>query len=602
MAKRPHILPLVREALGEEPSPDLGLESVRREILDTSLLILGVCLLPALGAVLVRSLHQGSLGAMTPMVLMAPALVGLFLARDTLRDRWRAHGLVLSFYIVATSMLWTAGLSLPGGQTLSFMGALMATLLMGFRTGLGYGALSVGLIAAATLADATGWHRAPALVTPQAADRFRTTWLPNLLATPVYLFVFLLGFARLFHHLSGVVKRLSQEAQGRERAELERQALQEHLHQAQKLESLGRLAGGVAHDLNNVLGAILAAATVEQARGGASRSLDTIAKACLRGREVVQNLLQFARREASAQAPLDLNELVRELGSILAHSTLQRVHYVQELGSLPGPLRGDRGALSTALMNLYVNAVDALPPGGTLRVRTWATEEGGVAVEVEDNGAGMPPDVLDKALDPFFTTKAPGKGTGLGLAMAYGTARAHDARLELRSEVGRGTTVTLTFPASRILEAPLGAVEGGTEAEGTASLRVLVVDDDDLVRAASVCLLEALGHDARAVAAGEEALVQLTEAPPVDLVLLDVNMPGRTGPEVLEALRERGCGVPVLMMTGYSDTSLAPLLAHHADVAVLEKPFTLAELSRKLASLCPRSPGNARALANVQSS
>jgi PAS domain S-box-containing protein len=377
----------------------------------------------------------------------------------------------------------------------------------------------------------------------------------------------------------------------RQAAEAERRDLEAQLHQAQKLESMGSLAGGVAHDMNNVLGGILSLASTLRAKAEPGdpdiRTLETIQNACLRGRGVVKSLLYFARKDLQEEVSIDLNALAKEITQLLSHTTLKRVQLEMDLQEPLGRLRGDAGALSHALMNLCVNSLDAMPGGGTLRIQTAAEPGGGILVRVADTGEGMAPDVLLRATEPFFTTKPQGKGTGLGLSMVYGTLKAHEGRFELRSAPGKGTEALLHFPASRVepLKAPTDAdaQTGPVLVEG---LRILLVDDDELIREALGDLLAVMGHTALPASGGREGLDLLDAGQPVDLVILDMNMPEMNGVETLERILALRPDLPVLMATGYSDADIAPLLARHPNVSSILKPFSTKELNRKLGELC----------------
>ena len=236
-------------------------------------------------------------------------------------------------------------------------------------------------------------------------------------------------------------------------AEAERRKLEAELFQAQKMESLGILAGGVAHDINNVLGAILGLASVnlevQPAGTPARRAFETICSAASRGGKMVKSLLSFARLPASEMRTLDMNALLQEVLHLLERTTLAQVQLSLEADAELWPIHGDGDALAHAVMNLCVNALDAMPGGGRLALRTRNVEPGWIEVQVEDSGTGMPPEVLGKALDPFFTTKEPGKGTGLGLSIVYSTVQAHRGRMDIQSEPGQGTRIRLCFPRLR---------------------------------------------------------------------------------------------------------------------------------------------------------
>ncbi|HJW73677.1 MAG TPA: PAS domain S-box protein [Geothrix sp.] len=360
--------------------------------------------------------------------------------------------------------------------------------------------------------------------------------------------------------------------------------LEEQLVRTQKLESLGSLAGGVAHDMNNVLGAILGLASMHQdalPEGSAlRRDMDTIVKACERGGTLVKGLLGFARQGLAEEADVDLNSLVTDEVALLSRTTLQRVHLDMDLAEDLPLVRGDASALSHVLMNLCVNAVDAMAGGGTLSLRTHNPGTGFVVLEVSDTGCGMPKEVLDKALEPFFTTKPQGRGTGLGLPIVYGTVKAHRGRLEIESAPGKGTRVTLFLPAlqgtteARALVPTVGQKEG--------SLAILLVDDDELVQDSVGQMLAALGHRPTSARSGEEALEQLKSGLPADVVILDLNMPGLGGAATLPLLRSLCPDLPVILATGRVDQDALDLAQKFPGVTLMPKPFTLADVRRHL--------------------
>lgn len=238
----------------------------------------------------------------------------------------------------------------------------------------------------------------------------------------------------------------------RKRMELERVVLETQVQHLKRMESIGRLAGGVAHDMNNVLTAILTLAELQalEAVEGTSlhEDMETIAQACLRGQATVRGLLDFARADVAKMEVLDLNTIVRGEVALLQRTTLQKVRLVTELDEGLPAVRGDRAALTHVLMNLCLNAVDAMAHDGVVSVRTMRDGASHVLVEVVDTGHGMPADVLERALDPFFTTKPQGKGTGLGLSIVFGTVKAHGGTMTIRSTPGEGTTVAIRLPVA----------------------------------------------------------------------------------------------------------------------------------------------------------
>jgi PAS domain S-box-containing protein len=365
-------------------------------------------------------------------------------------------------------------------------------------------------------------------------------------------------------------------------AEAEQRRLQAELQHAEKLESLGRLAGGVAHDMNNVLAAILALASANQdAQPPGSPARDafkTITQAAVRGGKMVKSLLSFARQRPAEEREVDLNAILREEVSLLERTTLSKVRLELDLSPGLRPIRGDVVALTNAFMNLWVNAVDAMPDQGRILLRTRNLEDGRVEVLVQDTGCGMTRSVLERAQDPFFTTKEEGKGTGLGLALVYSTVKAHRGQVEILSEPGRGTSVRLLFPASApAAPAAPPAAEPPAKPERGA-LSVLLVDDDDLVLRSTQALLGIMGHAVTAAASGEEALAAVQGGLRPDLVILDLNMPGLGGAGTLPRLRAALPATPVLLATGRVDQTALDLVKAHPHVALLSKPFSMDDL------------------------
>lgn len=383
--------------------------------------------------------------------------------------------------------------------------------------------------------------------------------------------------------LFGFLQDVTEERQ----AEADRRALRWQLQQAHKLESLGSLASGVAHDMNNVLAAILglASAHLEMPRdaAGTRRAFETIVKACERGSQLLGGLLNFARPRTVQATEVDLNALVRGAVELLERTTHARIRFdVQTDPALP-PCHGDPDALGQALMNLCINAVDAMPEGGTLTLRTSVPEPGWLELRVKDTGQGMSQDVLEKAMDPFFTTKGQGKGTGLGLSMVFTILKAHQGRVLLESTPGRGTEATLRIPAGEAR--PSG--EGPASPRGMVArpLHLLVVDDDPLVQASMEVLLGALGHRHTLVSSGEAALARLGEGLEVDAVVLDMNMPGLGGAGTLPRMRQLRPQVPVLLATGRPDATALALVEAHSGVTLLPKPFAIDELRARLGTV-----------------
>jgi len=362
--------------------------------------------------------------------------------------------------------------------------------------------------------------------------------------------------------------------------------LQHRLQHSQKMESLGRLAGGVAHDMNNVLMAVMGLAEIHmEAQSPDSptrRALETIIKAAQRGGELVKALLRFAHQAKAEDKVVDLNELIHEQARLLARTTLAKVRILLDIDENLMAIRGDANALSHALINLCVNAADAMPEGGTLTLRTRNLGPDWVEARVEDTGEGMPQEVLDRVLEPFFTTKAIGKGTGLGLSLVYSTVNAHHGKLEIKSEVGLGTCVALQFPAGMTDPGP-GTVPAGIPHEaGSLPLDVFVVDDDDLVKSALSEQLAVLGCVVKTFGCGEEVLASLEAGVAPDVILLDMHMPGLGGRGTFSAIRSQWPNLPVVIATGRTEPSTLDLVQGDPHVTLLSKPFSLEALRAAL--------------------
>ena len=385
---------------------------------------------------------------------------------------------------------------------------------------------------------------------------------------------------------------IKEDISAQRRAELECRQLSAQLHQSQKLESLGSLAGGVAHDINNVLAAILSSVSIhrEKLEGHEplAKSMDTIARACMRGRDVVKSLLYFAHKDLETVGPVDLNAIARDIVMLMESATLKRIRVTTELTEPLGEIHGDAGALSHALMNLCVNAMDAMPQGGALTIRSRRSAQGGIELGIQDTGHGMSPEVMEKAMEPFFTTKPVGKGTGLGLSIVSGTMKAHGGTVVILSEPGKGTEVSLRFPCLAKATAPVEVRDPAppeAPMEPEAPLGILVVDDDELIQASLPPMLESLGHRVHTAAGSLEMLERFQGGLEADLLILDLNMLHLGGPETLSRLLRLRPRQAVLLSTGYNDEELARLQAEYPQFMSIRKPFTLEEMRDKITAV-----------------
>ena len=372
----------------------------------------------------------------------------------------------------------------------------------------------------------------------------------------------------------------------RARAEQEKALLraEAQTHRSQRLESLGQLAGGIAHDFNNMLGVIVnyASFVVEEAES-AEPDLKMIAadarqviRAGQRGTDLTHQLLAFARREVIRPQVLDLNAVIGEVQEMLRRSIGEHITLIFRPGAELPPVICDPGQIEQLLVNLAVNARDAMPAGGNLVVDTGAHGDH-VRIRVCDSGRGMAPDVLEHAFEPFFTTKASGEGTGLGLATVYGIVTQAGGEVSIASEPGLGTTVTVLLPAGAAADsAPSAPAPVPTRGHGET---LLVVEDEAALRDVAGRILSGAGYRVLAAECGPEALeLAARHEGAIDLLVSDVVMPGMLGKDLADRLTNARPDTRVLYMSGYAQ----PVLHTHGTldpgVALLEKPFTAEDL------------------------
>lgn len=363
-------------------------------------------------------------------------------------------------------------------------------------------------------------------------------------------------------------------------------AAEEQLRQSQKLEAIGTLVGGVAHDINNLLSPIVGGLDLFQRRGGVDarmqRLLDGAMQSAERARVLVQRLLSFARRQPLQAVAIDLHALIQGMAELIDSTSGPRITLQLDLAPDLPAVQADANQLEMAILNLSVNARDAMPDGGRLTITATQEQVGSrhrsglpggtyIRVAVSDTGTGMDEATLKRAIEPFFSTKGVGQGTGLGLSMAHGLAAQLGGALHIRSRVGLGTIVEMWLPVATDVPAKS---TGGPEARTPKGAgTVLVVDDEELVRASTAAMLADIGYSVREVASAEEALRLVDEGLDPDLVVTDHLMPGMSGTDLARELRRRRGDLRVLIVSGFADVdSIAP------DLAMLRKPFRAADL------------------------
>src|SRR5437762_587599 len=345
----------------------------------------------------------------------------------------------------------------------------------------------------------------------------------------------------------------------------ERHRTEEALRQSQKLEAIGQLTSGVAHDFNNLLTGIVGNLELLEGRLRSAESLRRVRsarEAAERGARLTHQLLAFSRKQRLEPTPLDLNRLVSEASDMLFRTIGATVRIETILTEDLWPALVDPTQIELVLLNLAINARDAMPNGGRLTIRTanvdrsdtppYLTYGDYVLISVADTGEGMTPEVLSKAIEPFFTTKEIGKGSGLGLSMVHGVATQSGGGLHLDSSVGCGTTVSVYLPRARSTSAARRKRENRSAPVRSRAV-ILVVDDNADVREIAVSSLESLGYRMLAAENGPAALDVLGRSEPIDLLLVDMAMPGMNGVELIKRAREHRPSLRAMLVTGYAD-------------------------------------------------
>jgi PAS domain S-box-containing protein len=368
--------------------------------------------------------------------------------------------------------------------------------------------------------------------------------------------------------------------EARKLAERERIELEGRLRHAEKMDAIGHLAGGVAHDFNNQLTGILGYAEMlrESLKDPELASFAAnIAQASRRSADLTRQLLAFARRGSYQLVAVDVHLLVDEVVALLERSLDKRISIRRELAQETPFVKGDPSQLQSALLNLAINARDAMPDGGELFIGTRLVGEGLVRITVADTGTGMGAETLKHMFEPFFTTKEVGKGTGMGLASVYGAVQIHKGTISVESALGRGTTFEIDLPRTGPPSIPLAAA--GSASVSLSNRRALVIDDEPDVREVVSGLLSRAGCEVHVCAGGEEGIAAFAERwREIDVVILDMVMPGVSGPAVFAALQRIDPRVRVLLLSGHSIDGETQALLDRGARAFLEKPFHAATL------------------------
>ena len=396
--------------------------------------------------------------------------------------------------------------------------------------------------------------------------------------------------------LAAANDRLTAEIAERERAEA-------RLVQAQKMEAIGQLTGGVAHDFNNLLTVVVGSLDLALRRcvdDQVSRLMRNSIQAAERGASLTAQLLAFSRRQRLSPVAVDINRIITGMSDMLTRTIGPHLEVEADLSPDLWPALADPTQLEVMILNLAINSRDAMPTGGKLRIETRNVDavppvllsdlDAGeyVAISVSDDGPGMSPEVQARAFEPFFTTKDHGKGTGLGLAQLYGFAKQSGGTVRIDSRLGEGTTVTIYLPRS--LAKAVEETSVRQQREKRASARILLVDDDEEVRNIAAATIEELGYEVVSVASGQAALQILGEER-FDLLMTDIAMPGMTGVDLARRVRQIDPDLPILFSSGYADVQTFG--ENLSDEVVLKKPFRISDVATRIDAVLDASRSSA---------
>ncbi|NQT87636.1 response regulator [bacterium] len=603
--------------MSEERVPDLrvgkdvgdeaiSIAAVRDQLISAVMLTAACFALPAVAASLFRAWNVGwentmLLHAVAFMLFLATALL-----RKRLTIRQRAFLVVSAFFLLGAAGLLTWGL-VGMGIPLLITCCVISAIFFEVRSGVFV--LLAGVVV--TTSVGLGVHLGSIVFNFDVKKYAEapSSWFMAIVGLSVFTALILVCLKRLhgallesiavLHERSASLERaneqLTTEIAERERTEEERARLETRLRQAQKMEAIGQLAGGMAHDFNNYLQAVSVCMDtcldVLPEDHPVYADLEDIGKATERSAALTRQLLTFSRRKTLQLEWLDLNDVLKKLMKMLERLIGENVDLHVDANPEPGTVLADKGQIEQVLINLCINARDAMPEGGELRVgirNVHFTEqdcesapgvrEGDyVLLEVSDGGMGMPTEIHERIFEPFFTTKDVGQGTGLGLSTVYAIVEQHGGWVDLVSEPGKGSRFGVYLPASEDAWAADEVHAGEPEAKG-GSETIFFAEDDKLVRHLMIRVLERAGYRLIVAKDGEEAIQLLHErGGEIDLAILDVVMPKRSGKDVHDAIKAMDARIPVLFSSGYSYRNLGPDRLPEGS-RLIAKPYKPAEL------------------------
>jgi signal transduction histidine kinase len=512
------------------------------------------------------------------------------------RPRGAVRGWIMIAPALMTALAGYASIGVLSGPGVCLTVTLMlAGLLLGRRAMIGLTLFAAVLLSLIAWAMVTGRIASP---NPVDVDmRLARTWVRSLGVTFLAITFFGGMMLAVVTRMERSLRLARQETLRREQAERDRAEAELQAVESKQLEMVGRLAAGVAHDFNNNLTAIMGSAELlkmELPEEGSGHELsESILQASQRLAELTRQLLAYSRKARMLLTPTDLHAVVEHAVGLARRSMDPNIEIVTELNARHFTVAGDAALLQSAVLNLLVNARDAMPNGGKLSVVTSSVEftRGGakgmpvgpcVVLEVIDTGRGIPKESVPHIFDPFFTTKPVGKGTGLGLAAVAGTVKAHGGTIEVNSDVRHGTAFRLYLPCSE--------ANGSAQPEGSTEVtpghgEILLIEDDPMVSMTAIASLRSFGYSVTHAADGKTAVEQVAAHPGrFRLALLDLRMPGMSGEATFERLREMDADLPVLLWSGYGAEQDVNNLLKRGAVGFVQKPYRVAELSRTVAA------------------
>jgi signal transduction histidine kinase/CheY-like chemotaxis protein len=535
----------------------------------------------------------------------------------TLRDNlFAGYAFALAAVALAVLARLMFAREIGGFPFLTFIPAILVTsFICGWRAG----------AVAAILGGLARWYFSVPI--PGAASAGDTSVFPNTLGFWLYTFAVLVILAlvgamhlafRDFAESEKHRQHLNTELENRVRERTEaleasnqrlrdeaasRAAAEAQIRQMQKMEAVGQLTGGIAHDFNNMLAIVvgsldIAKRNLNSDRQKAEHFIANALEGAQRGAQLTSRLLAFSRQQSLDPRPLDTNELVREMSELLKRTIGENIRLDTVLSAQLWRTFADTSQLESAVINLCVNSRDAMPDGGNLTLATSNAELDElyaasnvdarpgeyVSISVTDTGSGMPPEVLTRAFDPFYTTKSMGKGTGLGLSQVYGFVKQSGGYVKIDSELGKGTTVHLYLPRYVGAEVPVRVAPSQTQTPASNQEVILVVEDEDRLRSMTVEALSNLGYTVVSAAGPEQALELLDRADPLHLLFTDVVMPGMNGRALADRIRTIRPDIKVLYTTGYTRETVLHDEMSDRGIAFLPKPFTIDQLAVKIRS------------------